>query len=230
MTNPFKGYIFDVDGTLVDSNDAHTSSWRIALAEFGFNKDYDQIRRLIGMGSDKVLPTLTGIEEDQSIGKEIIQKRAKIFKSIYLPHLRAFTNTREMLLLLKDRKIEIALASSASREDVRAILEQANLNDIFEKKTSADDAARSKPDSDIVEATLKKMRADYGEVVMVGDTPYDIEAAKRAGLPCIAFRCGGYWRDPDFTDAYAVYDGPTHLMVTFIRREFENGALFARGY
>ena len=148
-----EGVIFDIDGTLVYSNDVHAQSWVDTFAEAGYSVPFEVVRPLIGMGADKLLPKTIGIRHD-------------------------------------------------SEEEVE---------DLMEEKATASDAKRSKPDPDIVDAAIEKSGVSPRNLVMIGDTPYDIEAATRAGVRIIAFRSGG-WDDDSLKGAAEIYDGPEDLL------------------
>ena len=112
---------------------------------------------------------------------------------------------------LKARGLRLGVASSAEERDLRPLLEIAGAADLLDAQTSGDDAEHSKPDPDIVAAALRKLGCSAVEAIMVGDTPYDVEAARQAGLDCIGLRCGG-WGDRELAGAVAVYDGPDDLL------------------
>jgi HAD superfamily hydrolase (TIGR01509 family) len=207
-----RGVIFDVDGTLIDSNDAHAHAWVDALRAHGHHVDFARIRPLIGMGGDKLLPEVIGVAEDTPEGKAIGERRADVFRSRFFPDLRPFPKARELVERLEREGTAVTVASSATKEDLVALLDKAGLGRLADYAASKDDAARSKPDPDIVHAALARLGLRPDDVVMVGDTPYDVEAAQRAGLRGIAFRCGGGWSDDDFDGATAIYDGPADLL------------------
>jgi HAD superfamily hydrolase (TIGR01509 family) len=218
-----RGVIFDVDGTLVDSNDEHAKAWVEALAEFGVDVRFDQVRRLIGMGGDKILPELSGISKESKEGEAIAARRAEIFKIKYRPHLKALPGSRDLLALLVERGKRLVIASSAQAEELKELLKIAGATGLIEDATSSSDAERSKPDPDIVKVALDGLGMSPDEVVMVGDTPYDIEAAARAGLRAIAFRSGG-WPDTAFEGALAIFDGPADLRARFESSPLAEGA------
>jgi len=203
-----KAILLDVDGTLVDSNDAHANAWVDVGREEGIDIHFDTVRALIGMGSDKVLPRIAGIEKESADGKRMAERHGEIFRTQYLPHLSAFPGTREMLEALIEARYTLVVATSASEKDMKAILEQAGIADLLTKKTNSSDVEDSKPDPDIIQAALKKAGVPAGSAVMIGDTPYDIEAASNAGVKSVAFRCGGWWTDEDLGDADFIADGP----------------------
>ena len=206
--------IFDVDGTLVDSNDAHARAWVDAFAEHGITVAYDQVRRAIGMGGDKLMPLVSGFEEDSAAGKPIVKRRKEIFKSVWLPRLHAFEDTRELVRRLVGHGFALAIASSASDEELHPLLEVARVADLIPTRTSSDDADRSKPDPDIVKAALKRTGCPRERTVMIGDTPYDVEAASRAGIQIIALTCGG-WDRTALKGAAAIYNDPADLLAKY---------------
>jgi HAD superfamily hydrolase (TIGR01509 family) len=214
MSQRIRGVILDVDGTLINSNDAHARAWVEALAEAGIDAPFTDVRRLIGMGGDKLLPAIADLDDSSGLGKQVSERRAQIFKARYLPGLRAFPKTRELLLRLRGAGLALAVASSARKEELAPFLQIANVADLIEDATSASDAQNSKPDPDIVTAALDKLALGAPHVLMVGDTPYDIAAATQAGIGCIALRCGGR-ADRELAGALAIYDDPADLLEKF---------------
>ena len=208
----YSAVLFDIDGTLVDSNDAHARAWVDAFGEAGISVDFAHVRRCIGMGGDKLMPEVSGLQEDSPEGKPISKRRGEIFRERYLPQLQPFRDAANLVAACKDRGATVVAASSASKKDLRALLKLAGADDILDAATSSDDAEESKPDPDILQAALQKAGVQPAAALMVGDTPYDVEAAARAGIACVAVRCGG-WGDADLRGALAVYDGPWELLA-----------------
>jgi HAD superfamily hydrolase (TIGR01509 family) len=213
--------ILDVDGTLVDSNDAHARSWVQAFAEHGITVAYEDVRRAIGMGGDKLMPLVSGIQDDSDQGRRISSRRAEIFAQVWLPGLRPFPCTRELLQRFRDDGFTLAVASSAKRDELNRLLEAAGVSDLIPQLTSSDDASNSKPDPDIVQAAMKRTGCATGHAVMVGDTPFDVEAARRVGLFVIAFECGG-WSRVELVDADEIYRDPEDLLGRY------DSSVFAR--
>ena len=209
---PLGGVIFDVDGTLVDSNDGHARAWVDAFVELGYQVPYERVRPLIGMGGDKVLPLVAGLSSEEGKGKQIVERREAIFAERYLPHVHALPGARELLIRLRREGYRLAVASSSQDDMLERLLGLLGGEQLFEATTSSDDADRSKPDPDIVQAVLRRLDEPAARAVMVGDTPYDVEAAARAGVRSIAFRSGG-WSDADLHGAIAIYDGPADLLA-----------------
>jgi HAD superfamily hydrolase (TIGR01509 family) len=207
----FTVVLFDVDGTLVDSNDAHARAWVDAFAESGLTVDPREVRQAIGMGGDKLIPTVSQVDPESALGKTISARRRTLFQQQWLPRLHGFRDADRLVAALHDRGFRLVAASSAKRDELPPLLEIAGVVRFFQASTSSDDAERSKPDPDIVRAALERAGAEPGEAVMIGDTPYDIEAAGRAGVASIAFRCGG-WNQPELAGAAAIYDGPWDLL------------------
>ena len=206
--------ILDVDGTLVDSNDAHAHAWVAAFAEAGVTVDFDAVRRSIGMGGDKLMPAVSGIDESSARGARISERRGEIFSTTYLPALRAFPSTRELIERFLADGYVLAVASSAAKDELQPLLEAAGVADLIHRRTSSDDAEESKPAPDIVEAALEEAAVDPWEAIMLGDTPYDVEAATRAGVTIVAFECGG-WKREDLKGAMAVYRDATELLAQY---------------
>jgi phosphoglycolate phosphatase-like HAD superfamily hydrolase len=211
--------ILDVDGTLVDSNDAHARAWVDAFAEDGITVSLTEVRRSIGMGGDKLMPAVSRIEEDSARGKRISGRRSEIFMERYFPNVRAFASTRELIEKFRDDGFELVVASSAKEDELEPLLERAGVADLVGPATSSDDAERSKPDPDIVRAAMRKAGADSQRAIMLGDTPYDIEAAGRAAVPIVALECGG-WRREDLHGAVAVYADAADLLLNYEESPF----------
>jgi HAD superfamily hydrolase (TIGR01509 family) len=217
-----RGVIFDIDGTLVDSNDAHAESWARTLAEFGYDVQATRVRPLIGMGGDKLLPELIGVDIDSKLGKQLAKRRGELFEREYVPRLRAFPRARELAERLKADGYVLIVASSAGEDQLEKLIEVSGIEDLLADTTSADDAERSKPDPDIVQAALARGRLEPADAVMIGDTPYDVEASLRAGVAIIGVRSGG-WTDTDLQGAAAVYDDVAELL-----REYGDSLLARR--
>jgi phosphoglycolate phosphatase-like HAD superfamily hydrolase len=209
-----KGVIFDVDGTLVDSNDAHAQSWVDTFREAGYDVPFEKVRPLIGMGGDKLLPKAVGVSRDSDEGKKLGQRRGKIFKSNYLPHLRPLPGARELVLRVKQDGLKAIVASSAKDEELKGLLKAAHVQDLMEEKATASDAKRSKPDPDIVQAAIDESGISLNQLVMIGDTPYDVEAATKAGVRTIAFLSGGWTRE-ELKGAVEIYQGPADLLAHY---------------
>jgi HAD superfamily hydrolase (TIGR01509 family) len=207
-----RAVLFDVDGTLVDSNDAHADAWVTAFREHGVNVDWIKVRRSIGMGGDKLMPAVSGIDEESAQGSAIAEARGKIFKRDFLPHIKPLRKAARLVAAVKDLGYTAVAASSAQKDELTPLLKIAGAESLMDAATSGDDAEESKPEPDIIVAALKRAGASAAEAVLIGDTPYDVEAARRAGVKAIGFRSGG-WGDGDLEGAIAIYDGPWDLLA-----------------
>lgn len=212
-TSP-RGVLLDLDGTLIDSNDAHAHAWVTALAASGFDIPFLRVRRLIGMGGDKLLPELTQVTKDSPQGQRISDDWERIFARDYQPHLRPFPQVRGLVQRLREAGLRVAIASSSQAAQLDALLPLADIADLLDDTTSSDDAAQSKPDPDIIGAARRKIGLASAETLLLGDTPYDIEAAQQAGVRAVAVRCGG-WGGTDLAGALAIYDDPAELLARF---------------
>jgi phosphoglycolate phosphatase-like HAD superfamily hydrolase len=158
---------------------------------------------------------LTGLDPESGEADRIAATRSELFLERELPTLQPTRGARALLEHMLAVGLELTVATSAKEHEVRALLEQAGVSDLIRLATSADDAERSKPDPDIVQAALRLSRSQAAHSAMIGDTPYDVEAAARARVPAIALRCGGWWDDAALAQAAAIYDDPADLLAQF---------------
>jgi HAD superfamily hydrolase (TIGR01509 family) len=215
--------ILDVDGTLIDSNDAHARAWVEAFGEHGITVAFDHVRRLVGMGGDKLMPEVSGLEDSSPLGSTIAARRGELFLSRHLPALQPFPKVRALLQRFRADGFVLAVASSAKADELGPLLERAGVKDLIPRTTSSDDADESKPDPDIVLAALKKTGCAKDQVIMLGDTPYDVAAARRAGIEIVGVECGGWTREA-LAGAVAVYRDPAHLLEGYDRSVFARPA------
>jgi HAD superfamily hydrolase (TIGR01509 family) len=211
--------ILDVDGTLIDSNDAHARAWVEAFGEHGITVAFDHVRRLVGMGGDKLMPEVSGLEESSSLGGKIAARRSELFLSRHLPGLQPFPQVRALLERLKADGFVLTVASSAKDEELEPLLDRAGVKDLLPRRTSSDDADESKPDPDIVMAALRQAGRSKDQAIMIGDTPYDIASAKRAGVEIVGVECGGWTREA-LAGAVAVYRDPAQLLEEYEQSVF----------
>ncbi|MDX7951359.1 HAD family hydrolase [Lichenihabitans sp. Uapishka_5] len=208
-----KAIIFDVDGTLVDSVKLHAMAWQDAFRDFGRDHDLQALHDQIGKGGDQLLPVFMSAEDIEKDGERLEEHRGKILKSRYLDQIVAFPSVRALLQRLLDDGKVIALASSAKQEELSHYKKLADIDDLLQAETSSDDAERSKPHPDIFQAALKKLGVAPADAIVVGDTPYDAEAATKAGVRTVGLLCGG-WSEADLLEAgcIAVFRDPADLL------------------
>jgi len=204
--------LFDVDGTLIDSNDLHAVAWDETFRHFGVELPLETIRGQIGKGGDNLIPALLPPELAAAKQQEIEDYRSELFKTCYLPRVTPFPFVRELFERLYADGIKIVLASSAKGAEIDYHLNVIGAPDLVFATTSADDVEHSKPCPDIFAAALAKVAPlTAAEVLVVGDTPYDIAAAAKLDIRAIGIRAGGF-PEEELSDAVAVYDGPEELL------------------
>ena len=185
--------IFDVDGTLVDSVKAHAAAWQDTLGEFGFHVPFDAIRQQVGKGSDELLKAFLKPEVIEHLKERIANRRVEVFMNNYMKLVRPFPKIRELVRRLREDGHKIVLGTSATSDELQSYLRMIDIDDLVHGHTSADDAEKSKPHPDIFEAALSKIKgAKPNEAIVVGDTPYDAEAARRGGMKAVGALTGGF--------------------------------------
>jgi len=218
----YAAVLLDIDGTLIDSNDAHAHSWCDALHEFDLNADFASVRRLIGKGGDKLLSEVAGLSDVRGLGKQVANRRKQIFQSAYLPTLRPFPRSKDLVARLRDDGLALGIATSAARDEMGALLEIIGIQSLVDIQTSSDDADRSKPDPDILLAAIQKLEIAPTRTLMLGDTPYDIEAAGRIRVSTIALLSGG-WDAEALAAAARIYRDCADLHDRFDQSPFARG-------
>ena len=210
--------ILDVDGTLVDSNEAHALAWLVALHDFGYEVALDLVRPLIGMPPERILHHAIGTPRDSSEGERIVERRSQIFNTWYLPRLLPFVGTRALLQRMKRDGLRLIVATSALAEEAMALVRASAVSDLLDDVVVGSEGERW-PDTDVVAAALERTGCSADSVILVGDTPYDVAAGVRVGVDVVALRCGG-WRDSALRGAAAVYNDACDLLRNFSTSPF----------
>lgn len=190
-----KAIIFDIDGTLVDSNDIHARCWIDAFAHFGKHFDWEVMRSQIGKGGDLLVPDLLNAREMRKFGDALKEYRTKLFKEKYQKDVKPFPRVREVFEMLHSRGIKLALGSSSNQDEVQYYTALLGVGDLVKGSTSKHDAELSKPSPEIFQAALEKLGTEADNTLTVGDTPYDILASHRASLAIAAVLSGGFERE-----------------------------------
>jgi beta-phosphoglucomutase-like phosphatase (HAD superfamily) len=214
-----RAFIFDLDGTLVDSNELHVESWDRAFRHFGKHFSREELRAQIGKGSDQYLPEFLSPDEMDKFGKELDEFRTNLFKNEYLPRVQPFPKVRELFEYLRDDGKRIVLATSSKKSESEHYMKLLRIEDLIDAYTSAEDADRSKPAPDIFVAALSKLGdVEPNAATAVGDTRFDIEAAHKADLEIIAFLCGGTEEKVLCeAGAVAIYRDPADMLASYRR-------------
>jgi HAD superfamily hydrolase (TIGR01509 family) len=225
-----KAVLFDMDGTLIDTVDLHARAWVDGLQHFGVDTTFEDMRVQIGKGGDQLLQGLLPPGRVEDEGDKIQSFRAELFKRSYLSQARAFPGVRDLFEQIRSRGQRIVLASSGKADEVKAYQEIAGIADLIDDATSSDDAERSKPFPDIFQAAFNKLSLrSPSEAMVVGDTPYDAEAARQAGLATVGVLCGGFQMEAlRAAGCVAVYRDPQHLAEAYDTSPLALG-LFAAG-
>jgi HAD superfamily hydrolase (TIGR01509 family) len=206
--------LFDIDGTLVDSVDLHAQAWQEALVRFGKDVPYERIRSQIGKGGDQLLPVLLNEEELERFGEDLSEHRTGLYQRRYLPWVKSFPGARDLLARLKQNGMLVGLASSCKRMELGYYLRLVGGASLVDAATTADDAEESKPHPDVFLACLERLDLGPDQAVAVGDSPYDAEAAARAGIQTVGVLSGGFAQhDLEAAGCIAVYQDCADLLA-----------------
>jgi HAD superfamily hydrolase (TIGR01509 family) len=212
MTATITTALFDVDGTLVDSNYLHAVTWWEAFTQAGHEVPMPAIHRAIGMGSDQLLDALLPAARDREADPGIRAAHGALYAT-YWSRLRPLAGAADLLRACRKSGLHVVLASSADPQEFAVLREVLGAEDAIETTTSAGDVERSKPAPDLVQVALQKAGITPQQAVFVGDTVWDVQACQRAGVPCIGLRSGGIstgeLRD---AGAVAVFADPADLL------------------
>ena len=212
-----RAVIFDVDGTLVDSVDLHARSWQEAFEESGHPTACVGTRGQIGKGGDQLLPVFLSEAERATEGPAIEGRRAELLKERYLARIRPFGKVRDLFERLRRDGTLCVLASSAKQEELEFYKKLVHIEDLVAEQTSSEDAERSKPHPDIFQAAMRRLPGIAADdMLVIGDTPYDAQAAAQAGLRAIGMLCGGFAEaDLRAAGCVAIYRDPADLLARY---------------
>jgi HAD superfamily hydrolase (TIGR01549 family) len=205
MNEPAPAVLFDIDGTLVDSNYLHVEAWSEGLAALGHPVDDWRIHRAIGMDSAKLLDAILG-QDAGRVGDKAKTAHAERYAKL-AGRLRPFGGARDLLAAVAGRGLQVVLATSAPQDELRNLLAVLDASAWITHVTSGDDVGTAKPDPDILQVALEKAQVAGDRAVMVGDTVWDGEAARRAGIAFVGVRSGGISAaELNDAGAVAIYD------------------------
>jgi HAD superfamily hydrolase (TIGR01509 family) len=219
----YAAVLLDLDGTLVDSNDAHARAWVEVFARHGIEVAFPRVRAMIGMGGDRVIELTAGWPRDSRKSRKLQDEHAAVFQDRWLGTVAPIDRSRELVLRLRREGYEIALASAAHEDALCALLEIADIADLIDDRARPPKPDASKPDPATIEVALARVDVDRSRVVLIGDTPYDVEAARAAHIDVIGFLTGGYSAEA-LAGAVAVYRGPSELLARWAESPLGGGA------
>ncbi|MEI4272850.1 HAD family hydrolase [Klenkia sp. LSe6-5] len=206
--------VLDVDGTLVDSNYHHALAWYRALRSLGETVPVWRLHRHIGMGGDQLVAAVGGDELEERIGDAARERWEQEVQPL-LDELAPLPGARDLLVAVRERGHRLVLASSGKADQVDRYLDLLDARELAEAWTTSDDVEASKPAPDLLQTALRKLGEPHdAAAVVVGDSVYDVEAAKRAGMPAVVVRSGGFGDDELRTaGAVGLYDTPADLVA-----------------
>jgi HAD superfamily hydrolase (TIGR01509 family) len=210
MTN--RAILFDIDGTLVDSNYLHVEAWSRAFDGVGVSVEAWRIHRSVGMDGDQLLQSLLADADNQT--RTHARELHSVFYRALSSRLRPFEGARELLQRLTDDGLTVVLATSAPQSELASLREVLQVEDVIDVVTSAEDVETAKPAPDIVEVALERADVAPGDAIIVGDTVWDMKAATQAGVGGVGVRSGGFSK-PELLQAgaLAVYDNVADLLA-----------------
>ncbi|MGY2896240.1 HAD family hydrolase [Deinococcus sp. UYEF24] len=194
--------LLDIDGTLVDSNDAHARAWVTAFRQQGFEIAFEHVRPLIGMGGDQLVPRLTGVRKDDPRFQALSDGWKEAFESEF-PSVKPFSGTRELIQKAQDAGWTVVVATSGEADLAERLLQLADVADLLPNRVSSKEVQASKPQPDLMQAALTKAGSAPQDAWMLGDTRFDIEAAHKAGVRCAVVRTG---RNSELDSADRIFD------------------------
>jgi HAD superfamily hydrolase (TIGR01549 family) len=186
---PLPAAILDVDGTLVDTNYQHALAWYRALRSHDVTIPIWRLHRHVGMGGDKFVGAVAGDEVEERLGDELRAEWERLFDEV-IDEVAPLEGARDLIVDLKERGRPVVIASSSVQKHLDHFLDLLDARELADSWTTKDDVESSKPEPDLVNAALDK--AGTGEAVMIGDTPWDVEAARKAGVETICVVTGGF--------------------------------------
>ncbi len=224
-----RAVLFDIDGTLLDSNDAQAHAWLDALRGHGIDVPVDHVRARVGMHPDRLLAELADIEPHSVTARAIKERRSAILRGHYMDDLGPLPGARALVDRLRSRGLTCVALSAFARAETLELLRAATIADLIDLVIADEDLVETssvRPDTRspvrLVEIALERVSVPASEAVLVGDSPYDVEVATAAGVAAVAFRSGRF-RDAELADAIAIYDGPSDLCSRLDQSPFARG-------
>ncbi len=209
--------IFDIDGTLIDSVDAHAEAWVVAFKQFGYTVGFEEMKQKIGKGGEFVIEDVFSPEEVEAKGEQIHSFRSQYYHDNFLKQVQPLPKVRELFERIREDGLRILLATSAQPESAEHYIELLGVKDLIEGCTTTGDVKKAKPNPDIFETVLAKLDGiTADQVIVVGDSPYDAEAAAKAFLQTVGVLTGGFSEEQlKSAGCIAIYKDPADLLAYY---------------
>jgi phosphoglycolate phosphatase-like HAD superfamily hydrolase len=222
-----RAVILDLDGTLLDTREAHALSWLVALHDAGHDLQLETLRSLVGLTAAEILSAASGLPPDGDDGRRVLQRRAEIFRTWYLKRLRPFMGARALLQRMRREGLRLVATTAGTVDEAVGLLRAAGIGDLLDDAVAQDDRLGLTTHNEVIEAAVAQCACVRDGILLLGDTPYDIEAGRRQRVAVVALRCGG-WSDAALQGALAVYDDPRDLLDRFEQSPFSLPGLARR--
>ena len=209
-----RAVILGLEGALVDTREAATLSWLVALHDGGHEVSIDLLRHLSGVSATELLRIVAGISADSTAGRDILRQQDRIFRTWYLPRILPFVGARRLLQRMKSDGLRVIALSGGTADAAPELVRASGVADLLDDVVAADGEPRDAVLNEVITSVITLCGCKREGVVLVGDSPYDVSAGERAGIDVIALRCGG-WTDASLQGAVAVYEDHVHLLSQF---------------
>jgi phosphoglycolate phosphatase-like HAD superfamily hydrolase len=209
-----RAVILALEGALVDSREASTLAWLVALHDGGHDVSIDLLRHLSGVAAAELLRIVASVKADSPEGTQILRQQERIFRTWYLPRILPFVGARRLLQRMKSDGLRVIALSSGSADSAPDLVRASGVADLLDDVVSADGEPRDEALAEIIASMISRCGCTREGIVLVGDSPFDVAAGERAGVDVIALRCGG-WNDATLQGAVAVYEDHVHLLTQF---------------
>jgi phosphoglycolate phosphatase-like HAD superfamily hydrolase len=211
---PRRAVILGLEGALVDSREASTLAWLVALHDGGHDVSIDLLRHLCGVAAGELLRIVAGVSADSTDGRMMMRQQERIFRTWYLPRILPFIGARRLLQRMKADGLRVIALAAGSADTAPDLVRASGVADLLDDVVSADGEPRDEALSEIVGSVISQCSCTREGIVLIGDSPYDIATGERAGIDVVALRCGG-WTDATLEGAVAVYEDHVHLLTQF---------------
>ena len=209
-----RAVILGLEGALVDTREASTLSWLVALHDGGHDVSIDLLRHLSGVSAAELLRIVAGVAAESTEGRDILRQQDRIFRTWYLPRILPFVGARRLLQRMKSDGLRVIALSGGSADTAPELVRASGVADLLDDVVAADGEPRDAVLNEVITSVNALCGCKRDGVVLVGDSPYDVSAGERAGIDVIALRCGG-WTDASLQGALAVYEDHVHLLSQF---------------